>query len=399
MRIAYLISEYPAVSHTFIRREVVELRRQGFEIDCFSIRPPQNSQTFTRVDQEELNSTWVLLPASPLHLLKVHLGAIVRSPGLYLRTLKDALVHRGTGVKSFLWSIFHFIEAITLAEEIRTRNVDRLHNHFSNAAANVGYLIARYLGLPWSLTLHGSADFDGEGRDLLGAKAAQADVLACISYYGKSQTLRRISPEDWKKVIVYRCGIDPALYRHARELSQGCVRLLTVGRLSSEKGQLGLIEAFAVAYKKNSSLRLTLVGEGPERHRLEAAVEGLGLSAVVKLPGACNEEQVAKCIAASDIFVLSSFMEGLPVVLMEAMASGVPVIAPNVAGIPELVEHGSHGLLFQPSDWNALAAHISTLAEDQALRSKFSQNGRQRVQEEFDIQVAVKPLIKSFRHE
>lgn len=399
MRIAYLISEYPAVSHTFIRREVLELRRRGFDVQCFSIRRPKNSETFSELDQLESKSTWYLLPASGPALCKVHFRALIENPVLYARVFRDAMVHRIAGGKGALWAVFHFVEAIYLAEEIRKRDVQRLHNHFSNAAANVGYLVARYLNLAWSLTLHGSADFDGEGRHLLGAKVAESDFVACISYYGRSQTLRYVSPQYWEKIIVYRCGIEPDKYQKRVSREAGPLQFLSVGRLSPEKGHLGLIEAFALVRAKGVDARLTLIGEGAERANLERAIKEMNLDHVIDLPGAANEEAVAEAISRADIFVLSSFMEGLPVVLMEAMASGVPVIAPRVAGIPELIEHGTHGLLFQPSDWEGLARQMVSLGRDRELQRRFSEAGIQRVQGEFRIQEAVTPLAERFRHD
>ncbi len=399
MNIAYLISEYPAVSHTFIRREVQELRRRGFEVQCFSIRRPKHSGSFSEVDCKEVESTWYLLPASPIQLGRVHLRALFQDPKRYARTFVEALRHRVPGGRALLWSLFHFVEAILLAEELERRGVTRLHNHFSNAAANVGYLASRYLDLPWSMTLHGSADFDGEGRQLLAAKVDAADFVACISYYGRSQTLRWVAPENWGKILVYRCGIDLSKYQKNVNHENADCQLLTVGRLSAEKGHLGLVEALARVRASGVAFKLTIIGEGPERSRIEAAVQRLGLKDLVSLPGAANESEVAEAISRADVFVLSSFMEGLPVVLIEALASGVPVIAPNVAGIPELVQDSVQGLLFQPSDWEGLSAALLKLISDKELRESLSRAGLQSIQGRFEIQDAVAPLAERFTHD
>jgi len=306
------------------------------------------------------------------------------------------LRHRNPGIKALLWAFFYFIEALYIADEVERRKITRLHNHFSNAAAIVGYLVSRHLGIPWSITLHGSADFDGPGRSLLKAKARSANFIACVSYFGRAQTLRWIDPEDWDKVIICRCGVDLGVLPEKVSKAQGTVRICCVGRLAPEKGHAGLIEAFAKVLATGSDVVLTIVGEGPERVHLEQLVVRYKIEGRVRLPGLGNEKEVFDEIARSDIFVLPSFMEGLPVVLMEAMAIGVPVVAPCLAGIPELVESGKSGLLFHSSDWEGLAEQLSRMIEDSSLRQISAREGRIRVEEEFDIGRTVEPIVERF---
>ncbi|MEO8454877.1 MAG: glycosyltransferase, partial [Sphingomicrobium sp.] len=162
-------------------------------------------------------------------------------------------------------------------------------------------------------------------------------------------------------------------------------RLIAVGRLSPEKGQAGLLEAFATVSRDHADLRLVLVGDGPEAARLHALAEKLGISGRIRFSGRLSEPDTLREIAAADILVLPSFMEGLPIVLMEAMAMGTAVIASRVAGIPELVEDGKSGLLFTPSNWEELGACMRRLAEDDRLRERLVTRGRAAVSTEFDV--------------
>jgi glycosyltransferase involved in cell wall biosynthesis len=201
--------------------------------------------------------------------------------------------------------------------------------------------------------------------------------------------------------MIVRCGLDlrtlpPA--RTARERTRSnLVRLICVGRLAAEKGQVGLLQAFAKASADIQNVELILVGDGPERARVEAAIAELGLRDRVQLRGRLPEFETLEEIAQSDVLVLSSFMEGLPVVLMEALALSVPVVAPCVAGIPELVEDGVNGLLFAPGDWNKLADCLRRILADAALRERLAAPGRARIEQEFEISRAVLPLVERYR--
>jgi colanic acid/amylovoran biosynthesis glycosyltransferase len=170
-----------------------------------------------------------------------------------------------------------------------------------------------------------------------------------------------------------------------------------VGRLSPEKGHIGLLDAFAQALKRGADGELVLVGDGPDRRRIERHTAALGLKDRVRLLGLLPEHQTLSEVAQSDLLVLASFMEGLPVVLMEAMALGVPVIAPRLAGVPELVQEGVHGLLFAPSNWSELSDALGKLLTDRALREQLGSRGRAKIEAEFEINRAVEPLVKRYR--
>jgi glycosyltransferase involved in cell wall biosynthesis len=394
MRVAYLASRYPEISHTFIRREVLALRERGVQVDTFTLRAPD--RVLSDEDRAEQDSTWAVLPRSAIGILTDHLAAFVTRPGHYVDTLAHATHHRMPGLRSLLWSTFHFAEAIILAQELKRRGVRHLHSHFSNAGGDVGMLASRFLGISWSVTLHGSADFDAPTRSLLAEKIAAAQFTACVSHFGRALAMRLGAPVDWDKLVVVRCGVDlTRLPMRQERVRPTRSRILSIGRLSPEKGFLGLVDAFAMVVARGTDCELRILGEGDERQRIEARIAEHGLQDRCWLPGAASEQQVQAELQDADVFAMSSFMEGLPVALMEAMAIGVPVVAPRVAGIPELIEHGSTGLLFTPAVWTDLATCLHRMLTDTSAAQQMAGAGRRVVESEFDVRVAVVPLIEA----
>ncbi len=395
--IAYLVSQYPAASHTFIRREVLALRAAGVDVRTFAVRGPGADELVAADDRAAYAETTYILPATPGVLLGAHAAALLRRPGRWLSTLALALRHRAPGVRALLWSLFYFVEAIVLARLLARASVRHLHNHFANAGATVGMLAAHFAGLPWSLTLHGISETDYPAGLLLPAKIARAEFVACVSAFGRAQAMRITPVADWPKMRIVRCGLDLAtLPPRPEPCITGPLHIVTVGRLSAEKGQVGLIDAFAALLTGGRDAVLTIVGDGPERAVLAARIAAHGITGQVRFAGRLPAAATLAEVAAADLFVLPSFMEGLPVVLMEAMALGVPVIASGVAGIPELIADERSGLLVPPSDWDALGAAMARLADDAALRQQLAIAGRARVEAEFAIDRAIAPLIAAF---
>jgi colanic acid/amylovoran biosynthesis glycosyltransferase len=399
MRIAYLVSLYPASSHTFIRREVTAVRASGLDVDTFSVRTPSPAERESPEDRAAYESSRYLLPMAPLRLARAHARLLARRPAAYARTFGLALQHRVPGVAAFGLALAHFAEAIVLADELERSRITHVHNHFANSGATVGLLATRVLGLSWSLTLHGISETDYPAGLLLGAKLQAANFAACVSHFGRAQALRTIAPEHWHKLSIVRCALDLLnLPPRSKRAADAPIRIICVGRLSPEKGHVGLLQAFARARARGAvPSELVLVGDGPELARIEASIAELGLQSCVQLRGRLAEQDTLRAIAESDLLVLASFMEGLPVVLMEAMALGLPVIAPRVAGVPELVEEEVHGLLFAPAAWPELADRLHRLMSDPELRRRFGHAGRSKVEAEFEINRAVVPLLERFR--
>ncbi|CAA9482701.1 MAG: Glycosyl transferase, group 1 family protein [uncultured Sphingomonadaceae bacterium] len=400
VRIAYLVSQYPAPSHTFIRREIAALRARGMDIRTFSVRAPSPEEKASKQDRAAFESTVYLLPISLRTFTSSHIAALSRRPPAYFAALGFALKHRAPGLRALLWSMFHFAEAIVLARELERCHVEHLHNHFANAGANVGLIAARFLDLPWSLTLHGISETDYPAGLLLADKIAFARFVACVSWFGRAQAMRITAPELWPKMSIVRCGLDLdelASVPARRSETDIEIRIVCVGRLSPEKGHLGLLDAFAELHARGLVGRLVLVGDGPERARVERHGAALGVSGALTFRGRLNEQDTLAQIAGANLLVLPSFMEGLPIVLMEAMALGVPVVASRVAGVPELIEDGVEGLLFRASDWTDLSNKMSNLLADDALRTRMIAAARAKIEREFDVARAVEPLVARFQ--
>jgi colanic acid/amylovoran biosynthesis glycosyltransferase len=394
VKIAYLVSQYPAPSHTFVRREIAALRKRGVKIDVFSVRPPRPEEVMSDVDRADCAETTYLLPASAFTVLGNNLRMFLRAPLAYIGALTFSLRHRNRGVRNLLYAIFYFLEGMLLAEHLRQRGVGHLHNHFANAGAHVALVATRYLGIRLSLTLHGLCDFDFPAGPLLGDKIRESTFVACATQYGVAQAMRLSHPSQWAKLFVVRCGVELDKLPPRKPPEAGPIRIICVGRLAPEKGQLGLIDAFAMARQRGLDAELVLLGDGPDRAAVMARVVAVGAGPYVKLLGRQPEDRALEETSRSDVLVLASFMEGLPVVLMEAMALGVPVIAPDVAGIPELVEHGESGLLFTAGDWEQLAEHMCALGADTPLRARLASSARHRIEEQFDMADAVAPLFE-----
>lgn len=384
--IAYLTSEYPALSHTFIRREIAALQAHGLDVRPFSVRPG-------RIAWDEPVPS--ILGRGKARVVGDALVALLSHPGHALSAFALAQSHRDKGLRGWLWSLFHFIEALSLGRMLRQAGAARLHSHFANSGATIGLLAAHYLGIPWSMTLHGISETDPPAGSLLPDKIRRANFVACASWFMRAQGMRVVEQEHWRKMHIVRCGI--AASPTPPEGSAGPVRhFVTVGRISAEKGYQGLVEALAVVRETVPDVTLTVVGDGPLRSSLEQQLIAAGLDDCVTLLGGLPEDETLGRIAQADAFVLPSLMEGLPVVLMEAMACSKPVVAPMVAGIPELVSEEETGLLFRASDWMHLAEQMLRLTRDETLAARLGRNGQARVAAEFAIDTAVAPLLRLF---
>ena len=386
LRIAYLAGEYPAVSHTFILREVEALRAQGHDVSTFSARKT-DAATHHRgpAERAEAQSTFYLVAAArrPLFVLKCQIAALSR-PRRWWQALKLAVRTAPPGVKRGLWQAFYFAEAAILAYKMREKGVQHLHNHFEEASCTVAMLASTLSGIPYSFTMHGPLVFYDAHRWRLDAKIAHARFVACISEFCRSQAMLFSDPDHWPRLHIVHCGVDLARYApdHAARTGR---KVLFVGRLAAMKGVPVLLEAFARLRAHHPDVTLTLIGDGEDRRRIEAIARKLGLEGHVVFAGYRSQAEVAEEMAATDLFVLPSFAEGVPVVLMEALASGVPVVTTRIAGIPELVEHGENGLLVPPGNSALLAGAMADLLADPDLRQRMGAAGMRKVRAEFDM--------------
>lgn len=395
-RIAYLTGIYPLVSLTFIQREVAALRALGATVETVSCRHVSADQFSGKPEQDAARNTHYLLRAarSPISLLKAQITAL-RHPSRYITALRRALHLRKPGLKSLFTHLAYFVEATMMAQFVRAKEIEHIHCHFAANGPTVALLTKDLTNVPYSFTLHGPSDlYDPEGMKL-GEKAAHARFVSTISHYARSQLMLFSDPKYWDNFRIIHCGVTPELYAGDRPVrSDEEIRLIFVGRLAPVKGLRVLFEALDTLFEHIPQLRLTLVGDGPDRARLETEAARLGDR--VQFTGYLTQQQVAETLAQHDICVLPSFAEGVPVILMEAMASGLPVIATQVAGVGELVQHGESGFIVPPGDVTALRAAIEDLAADPDLRKRMGQVGRAKVTADFVITDEAARLARLF---
>jgi glycosyltransferase involved in cell wall biosynthesis len=362
-KVAYLVNQYPHVSHSFIRREIVALEARGFTIERFSIRPSP-LDLVDPADRAEQQKTHVLLAAGRLGLLTALLGAAARAPTAFVVTLRAAVRLGRRSDRGILRHMAYVAEASVLLQELRRRgDVAHLHAHFGTNSAAVA-LFARLLGGPrYSFTVHGPEEFDHPIELSLPEKIAHASAVIAVSDFGRSQLYRWIPYAEWPKVEVVRCGVDAAFLAAGPQPIVDNRRMLCIGRLSEQKGQLLILEALAGLAAQGIDVEMVLAGDGPMRPTVERRVRELGLEASVRITGWVSNDDVRKELLAARILLLPSFAEGLPVALMEALALGRPAISTYVAGIPELLQNRINGWLIPAGSIDALKAAIRQALE------------------------------------
>lgn len=383
--IAYLTGEYPRASDTFIQREIAALRNLGTTVLTCTIRQTEREHHVGTEQQEEAANTFSVLASvrNPLKLIWLHTKLACITPRRWFSALKLAWATRPPGLRNFIYQFFYFAEAGILAEYLRKNSVTHLHNHFGNSSCSVAMLASEISGIPFSYTMHGPAIFFEPKHWRIDEKIARSQFVACISHYCRSQGMLFADPQHWSKMRIVHCGVELARYKKVKSKSAN-KHLLFVGRLAPIKGVLLLLDAFSQLLETHPDTTLTLVGDGPSRGDLEGKTISLGLENKVTFTGYKSQGEIANLLATTDIFVLPSFAEGVPVVLMEAMASSVPVIAPHVAGVPELVEDGQSGFLVSPGNTKMLVARLCELLDNPALCAKMGKKGRKKVEAEFD---------------
>lgn len=383
--IAYLTGEYPRATDTFIQREVAGLRALGMQVETCSIRRTDPSHHVGAEQRTEAANTFHILEAAknPIRLLGAHMRLFAQSPRRYLGALAQAWHTRAPGLKAGLYQLIYFAEAGMLARHMQRRGITHLHNHIATASCTVAMLASALSSIPYSFTLHGPDIFFEPYRWRLDAKIASARFVACISHFCRAQAMNFSDSEHWDKLHIVHCGVEPD--RYAPKPRERGKHLLFVGRLAGVKGVPVLLDALRTLRIDHPDLRVTFIGDGPERTALELRARNLGLDSITEFVGYKNQADVAITFAGTDIFVLPSFAEGVPVVLMEAMAAGVPVVTTHVAGVPELVEDGVHGILTHAGDSASLGRAIDALLNDPIRAKAMGEAGRKKVIADFNI--------------
>ena len=395
VKIAYLINTYPRASHSFIRREIQAVERQGLTVHRFAMRSDRAALKDAG-DLAEDDRTEHVLAQPKLALLRSALGWLAARPGQALAA--TVLAWRlGRRANARLVHLVYLVEAAHVAARCRTLGISHLHAHFGTNSTTVALLVAALGGPGFSFTTHGPEEFDAPFALSLGDKVAASRFAVAISSFGRSQLCRWADPAQWDKIKVVHCGIEPARFDAPAPLPGGGPHLVAIGRLSAQKGFALVIDAVAEAVQTLPDLRLVLVGDGELRGQITAAITARSLSQNVTLAGWQDEAGVRAALAQAQALILPSFAEGLPVVVMEAMAAARPVIATAIAGVPELVTPDT-GWLVPAGDAGALAAAIRALAATPAADlAAMGQAARTRVLARHDVDIEAAKLAALFR--
>jgi glycosyltransferase involved in cell wall biosynthesis len=394
-RVAYVMSHYPAVSHAFVLREVEHVRAAGVDVATVSIRRTPTGELLAEADRRAAATTFNVLPTSAGALLSAHVEALARSPRRYVSTLALALRTGAPGARERLWHLFYFAEAMLALRHCRRHRIAHLHAQFADSASDVAMLVTHYSrgddveGRPrtWSLAVHGSAEFYEVERHALAAKLAHAAFAIAISDFGRSQ-LMRLSPEErWPHIHVVRCGVDLDRFVPPAERSGSSqqAEILFVGRLLHGKGLPLLFEAVARLRRRGLDARVTIAGDGPARDACATAARRAGLDDAVRFLGAVGQDGIRELYERADVFCLPSLAEGIPVVVMEAMAMEVPVVTTRIMGIPELVEDGEEGILVPPGRVDPLADALERLVRAPAERRRLGAAARRKIESDYNV--------------
>jgi glycosyltransferase involved in cell wall biosynthesis len=361
-RIAYLVNQYPKTSHTFIRREILALETEGCSVDRFAIRP-STDDFIDQADRAEAKLTRALLEEGPMRLIGAVFCQALTRPRRFFATLATALRLGWRSERGVVRHLAYLAEACLLQQWLTKRGIEHLHAHFGTNSAMVAMLCHLLEGPPYSFTVHGPEEFDKPAFIALGEKIGRAAFTVAISSHGRSQLLRHSSTRDWPRIHVVRCGLDESYLGQHPSPVPNVPRLVCVGRLSEQKGQLLLLEAAAALEQTRTPFELVLAGDGEMRREIELGITRLGLGERVRITGWLDDAGIRREIESARALVLPSFAEGLPVVIMEAFALGRPVLSTYVAGIPELVVANESGWLVPAGSATELADAMRQVLE------------------------------------
>jgi len=395
-QIAYFINQYPKVSHSFIRREILALEKQGFDILRIALRG-WDAEVVDAEDKLERERTQYVLQAGVWGLIGPVIQTLTRSPVKFLSALKFAIKMGIRADRSWPYHLVYLAEACRMLAWVQAKEIRHIHAHFGTNSAEVVMLLKLLGGPDYSFTVHGPEEFDKPEFIKLREKVSHAAFVVAISSFGRSQLFRWINYQDWKKVKVVYCGLEPSFHEGALQPVTSAPRLVCVGRLCEQKGQLLLINALSRLAEKGIDFELVLAGDGEMRTEIEERIRQHALESKVRITGWISSNQVREEILASRAMVLPSFAEGLPVVIMEAMALRRPVLTTYVAGIPELVHSGENGWLFPAGDVDELVKALEDFLDTPTeIIEKMGQAAHQRVLERHSIDTEAAKLAEYF---
>ncbi len=398
MKIAYFVNQYPKVSHSFIRREILQLEKDGYEIERYALQANRD-ELVDPLDLAEYEKTRFVFYQSKIWIILIFFRTLLRAPVKFVKTLLFTLKISHHSDRGLLIHLAYLVEACVIVHWQRQHRIEHIHAHFGTNSATV-VMLARLLGgAPYSFTVHGPREFDFPEFIALKEKIIYSKFVVAISHFGRSQLYRWVPQEYWHKVKIIHCALDSKFFDESRPLPDTSEKsLLYVGRLCPEKGAMLLLQALRQVIDQGYRCQLTLAGDGPIRVMLEQQIKALKLEDVVSISGWISSDTVKQYILDSQLLILPSFAEGLPVVLMEAMALKRPVITTYIAGIPELVKNGENGWLIPASNLEALtAAIVQAVQAPHEQLQRMGEAGHQAVFKEHNITTQALKLGQLFR--
>ncbi|HBE18084.1 MAG TPA: colanic acid biosynthesis glycosyltransferase WcaL [Cyanobacteria bacterium UBA11149] len=397
MTIAYLVNQYPKVSHSFIRREIAGVEATGIRVVRFAIRSCA-AELVDEEDKIELKKTRFILEVGAVGLLVSLLQVLVTKPVNFSKALWLAVKIGWHSDRGILLHLIYFAEACVLLGWCTRDSITHLHAHFGINPTAVAMLCRVLGGPPYSFTVHGPEEFDKATILALDEKIQRAAFVVAISSFGRSQLYRWCDRKNWSKIQIVHCGVDEIFFQEALTPVPEEPQLVCVGRLSEQKGHLLLIEAAGKLAAQGFQFKLVLVGDGPLRNQIETRIAQLKLEKHVEITGWASNAEVKQQLLASRALVLPSFAEGLPVVIMEALALGRPVLSTYVAGIPELVEPEVCGWLIPPGCPEALADAMGKILQlPVAKLQEMGKTGFERVAQRHNAIVEASKLAMLFQ--
>jgi colanic acid/amylovoran biosynthesis glycosyltransferase len=383
-RLLYLIGQFPAINHGYLLAEVRHLRTLGIDVRVASVSPADRPpEELSEVEREESARTFYIksLPAAKIPLLV--LTEFLLHPLRFLSGLFFSLKLAGIKPASIAYHLAYFSEAVVVGRYMRQCGVTHVHASFS---ATVALIVTHVFPVTMSFGVYGFGELHNPSQTHLAERIQGAVFVRSISRFGRGQLMVSCERDEWSKLVYVPLGIDAAEFAPlpARNPSPP-PNILCVGRLAPEKGQSLLLEAMAALNASGFPLHLTLVGDGPDRNFLERRAAELGIGGRVEFAGWIDEARLMGLYASTDVFVLPSLAEGIPMVLIEAMAMQIPCVAPCIAGIPELIESGVHGMLYSVADVNELSSQLRTLLQSPDLMERIGRQARVRVLRDYDM--------------
>jgi colanic acid/amylovoran biosynthesis glycosyltransferase len=396
MSIAYLTPIYPMPSSTFIRREIAALEAQGFVVHRFAMRRFDGNLT-DEADRAENQRTCALVDAGAFSLAKSLVLGSLSWPKKWVKSLATTVRMGLRSERGLFRHLVYLAEACALRKHLAKCGAQHVHAHFGSNAADIAMLCHLLGGPSYSITIHGPEDFDAPRPLSLQEKVHHAKFVVAISNYTRSQLYRWCALEAWCKIHVVYCGIDEDSLPLAVVPVPERPRLVNVGRLAEQKGQLLLVEAAARLRSRGIDFELVIVGDGPKRAEVEQRISQFGLENRVRITGYLANKDVRMELQLARVLVLPSFAEGLPIVIMEALAQGRPVISTYIAGIPELVQPGINGWLVPAGAVEPLVdAMAEALRADPADLERMGRAGAAIVAREHDVSIQAKKLAELF---